>query len=41
MNQLDAPKKFKPQGAMAFFFLLIVLCLAIWFGVYYIMLERI
>ncbi len=33
-------QKFKPKGAMAFFVLLIVLCLIIWFGIYFLMLER-
>ena len=33
-------EKFIPNGAIAFFVLLIILCLAIWFGLYYIMLSR-
>ncbi|MBA2500766.1 MAG: cytochrome c oxidase subunit 2A [Chitinophagaceae bacterium] len=33
-------QKFIPKGAMAFFILLIVLCLVIWFGIYFLMLER-
>ena len=32
--------KFVPKGAIAFFILLIILCLIIWFGIYYIMLSR-
>jgi hypothetical protein len=31
---------FKPIGAIAFFVLLIVLCLVIWFGVYAVMIAR-
>jgi hypothetical protein len=31
---------FKPKGAVAFFILLIILSLTIWFGIYYIMLQR-
>lgn len=33
-------EKFKPKGAIAFFVLLIVLCLVIWFGIYAIMISR-
>lgn len=32
---------FKPKGALAFFVLLIILGLIIWFGIYFLMLERI
>jgi hypothetical protein len=34
-------EKFFPQGAIAFFVLLVLLCLAIWFGIYFLMIERI
>ena len=37
---VPAKQKFIPKGAMAFFVLLIVLCLIIWFGIYFLMLER-
>ncbi|MBL7696917.1 MAG: cytochrome c oxidase subunit 2A [Chitinophagaceae bacterium] len=32
--------KFFPSGAIAFFILLVILCLIIWFGVYFLMIER-
>jgi len=34
-------RKFKPKGAIAFFILLVLLGLVIWFGIYLLMLERI
>jgi hypothetical protein len=33
-------KNFKPKGAFAFFILLILLGLVIWYGIYFLMLER-
>ena len=33
--------KFYPTGAIAFFICLIILCLVIWFGIYFIMLDRV
>lgn len=33
--------KFIPKGAIAFFVLLIMLCLAIWFYIYFLMLSRV
>lgn len=33
-------KDFKPKGAIAFFLLLIILGLIIWFSIYFLMLER-
>ena len=40
-NYGDQPEeKFIPKGAIAFFVLLIILCMVIWFGLYYIMLSR-
>jgi len=41
MDQTQLEEKFKPKGAMAFFVLLVVLCLVIWFGIYFLMLGRI
>lgn len=32
---------FKPKGAITFFLLLIALGLVIWFGIYFLMLDRI
>ena len=34
-------RNFKPRGAMAFFVLLVILGLIIWFGIYFLMLHRI
>jgi len=34
-------KAFKPKGAIAFFVLLVALGLIIWYGIYFLMLERI
>jgi hypothetical protein len=34
-------REFKPKGAMAFFVLLVILGLIIWYGIYFLMLERI
>ena len=36
-----AEDKFFPAGATAFFITLVLACLAIWFGVYFIMLNPI
>jgi hypothetical protein len=37
----DLPEgKFKPKGAIAFFAVLVLLCLIIWFGIYFLMLQR-
>ncbi len=33
-------RKFVPKGAIAFFILLVLLGMAIWFGIYYIMYTR-
>lgn len=34
-------KDFQPKGAIAFFVLLVILGLIIWFGIYFLMLSRI
>ena len=34
-------KNFKPKGAIAFFVLLVILGLIIWYGIYFLMLERV
>lgn len=34
-------EKFYPTGAIAFFISLVILCLVIWFGIYFIMLDRV
>lgn len=40
MQSSKPPEKFFPTGAIAFFVGLVLLCLAIWFGIYFLMLER-
>jgi hypothetical protein len=34
-------KSFKPKGAIAFFVILVILGLIIWYGIYFLMLGRI
>jgi hypothetical protein len=34
-------REFKPRGAIAFFILLVLLGMVIWYGIYFLMLERI
>ena len=36
----EQPEKFVPKGAIAFFILLVLLGLFIWFGIYFLMLDR-
>jgi hypothetical protein len=36
----NKPQDFFPSGAIAFFILLVILCLAVWFGIYILMLKR-
>jgi hypothetical protein len=38
-QEFDA--NFKPRGAIAFFLLLIILGMIIWYGIYFLMLDRI
>jgi hypothetical protein len=33
-------RNFTPKGAIAFFVLLVILGLVIWYGIYFLMLER-
>jgi hypothetical protein len=40
-DEANFDKNFKPRGAIAFFILLVILGLIIWFGVYLIMLQRV
>ena len=40
MNADFEQNKFVPKGAMAFFAVLIILCMVIWFGIYFLMLQR-
>ena len=39
--QHELPERFVPKGAIAFFILLVILGLIIWFGIYFLMLDRI
>jgi hypothetical protein len=41
MDHTSPEEKFVPKGAMAFFALLVILCLVIWFGIYFLMIGRI
>lgn len=44
LNTLDEEefdRHFKPKGAIAFFVLLVILALIIWYGIYFLMLSRI
>ncbi|WP_133811474.1 cytochrome c oxidase subunit 2A [Chitinophaga sp.] len=41
MSDSNNPEKFVPRGAVAFFALLVVIGLIIWFGIYFLMLSRI
>jgi len=34
-------RNFKPRGAIAFFLLLVLLGMIFWYGIYFLMLERI
>ncbi|MBD0276404.1 MAG: cytochrome c oxidase subunit 2A [Bacteroidota bacterium] len=36
----DFDRNFKPRGAIAFFILLVILGLIIWYGIYFLMLKR-
>lgn len=38
---IEQKEKFFPSGAIAFFIALVILCLIIWFGIYFLMIERI
>lgn len=39
-TQQQFDKDFKPKGAIAFFVLLIMLSLAVWYAIYFLMLQR-
>lgn len=39
-NEADFDRQFKPKGAIAFFILLVILGLIIWYGIYFLMLAR-
>ena len=39
-NEAEFDRNFKPKGAIAFFILLVILGLVIWYGIYFLMLAR-
>lgn len=39
-NEAEFDRNFKPRGAIAFFILLVILGLIIWYGIYFLMLAR-
>ena len=41
LSEQEFDRNFKPKGAIAFFVLLVLLALIIWYGIYLLMLERI
>lgn len=40
VTEEEFDRSFKPKGAIAFFILLIILGAVIWFGIYFLMLQR-
>jgi hypothetical protein len=41
VSEEEFDRNFKPRGAMAFFLLVVLLGIIIWFGIYLIMADRI
>jgi cytochrome c oxidase subunit IIa family protein len=41
MQSPEDKERFKPTGAMAFFILLVILALAFWYGIYFLMIGRV
>ena len=41
ITEASKEESFYPTGAIAFFIALVILCLAIWFGIYFLMLDRV
>ena len=39
-DEAEFDRNFKPKGAIAFFILLVILGLIIWYGIYFLMLAR-
>lgn len=39
-NEAEFDRNFKPKGAIAFFVLMVMLGLVIWYGIYFLMLAR-
>jgi hypothetical protein len=40
ISEAEFDRNFKPKGAVAFFLLLILLGCIIWYGIYFLMLQR-
>jgi len=40
VHETVSNEKFKPKGAIPFFVLLVLICAAIWYSIYYIQLTR-
>lgn len=40
LSEEQFDREFKPKGAIAFFILLVILGLIIWYGIYFLMLAR-
>jgi len=40
VHESPEEEKFKPKGAITFFVLLVLVCAAIWYSIYYIQLMR-
>jgi len=40
ISEEEFDKNFQPKGAIAFFILLIILGAIIWYGIYFLMIER-
>ena len=40
LSEQEFDQQFKPKGAVAFFILLVILGLIIWYGIYFLMLAR-
>jgi|GEM_PF-451426 len=40
INEEEFDKAFKPKGAIAFFVLLVILGAIIWYGIYFLMIQR-
>jgi hypothetical protein len=40
VHETARDEKFRPKGAIAFFVVLMLICAAIWYSIYYIQLSR-
>lgn len=41
ISEEEFDRSFRPKGAITFFLLLVALGMVIWFGIYFLMLERV